>query len=137
MYEVFEHTADLGLRVTAPSCEALFAEAGRGLFSLFVAEGSIVGNTEEREFELNETELPFLFFDWLSELLHLFETEDVLLSEFHVRLTPTGLTAVVRGEKVDRERHRLEHEVKAITYHQLKVEEHTDGGWAAEVIVDI
>jgi SHS2 domain-containing protein len=30
----------------------------------------------------------------------------------------------------------LEHEVKAITYHGLKVEP-ADGGWLAEVIVDI
>ena len=33
-------------------------------------------------------------------------------------------------------RHRLLHEVKAITYHGLRVEP-AAGGWLAEVIVDI
>jgi SHS2 domain-containing protein len=36
MYEVFEHTADLGLRVRAADLPTLFAEAGQGLYSLIV-----------------------------------------------------------------------------------------------------
>ena len=36
----------------------------------------------------------------------------------------------------DQARHALAHEVKAITYHRLKVERTADG-WLAEVIVDI
>ena len=47
-----------------------------------------------------------------------------------------ALTATAWGEELDRDRHVLSHEVKAITYHGLKVEQDADG-WQAEIIVDI
>ena len=60
----------------------------------------------------------------------------MLFSRFEVKVRPDGLTAAAWGEELDRERHELGHEVKAITYHGLKVEE-TANGWLAELIVDI
>lgn len=136
MYETFEHTADLGLRVRAESLEALFVEAGRGLFSILVENVDEIGLDESLDIEIAGTDTDYLFFDWLSELLYQFETQHQLFGSFEVTLTDQGLTAVCRGEKVDRARHRLSHEVKAITYHGLRVEQ-SDGGWEAEVIVDI
>jgi SHS2 domain-containing protein len=53
-----------------------------------------------------------------------------------VRLSDAGVQAIVRGERFDSARHRLEHELKAITYHGLKVEQ-TGDGWVAEVVLDI
>ena len=58
------------------------------------------------------------------------------VSQFDLTHDESGLTAVCRGERLDRARHQLEHEVKAITYHELKVEQTADG-WLAEAIVDI
>lgn len=136
MYEVFEHTADLGLRVKAADLPELFAEAGRGLFSVIVDNLQDVQPREERTFALEEEDRAFLFFDWLNELLYCFESEHVLLCAFEVDLDGGRLTATARGEPVDESRHHLAHEVKAITYHRLKVEQ-TDSGWLAEVIVDI
>ena len=53
-----------------------------------------------------------------------------------MNVTDAGLTATVRGEPFDPARHVLAHEVKAITYHELKVVRDGDQ-WLAEVIVDI
>lgn len=136
MYELFEHTADLGLRVQAATLEELFAEAGRGLCAMTVENVEAVAAVEHRELRIEGTELDYLLFDWLNELLFLFETEELLLTEFEIRLTDEGLHADCRGEHSDRSRHRLTHEVKAITYHGLKLEQKPDG-WHAEVIVDI
>ncbi len=82
----------------------------------------------------NPTEL---LFDWLAELLFVFDTKHLLFVEFDVRINGEHkLQATARGETVDETRHRLDHEVKAITYHGLTVRR--DGpGWMAEVIVDI
>jgi SHS2 domain-containing protein len=60
----------------------------------------------------------------------------LVLRAFDVHLTEIGLKAAARGERLDPERHVLDHEVKAITYHQLKLEQ-TTSGWLLEVIVDI
>ena len=50
MYEVFEHTADVGLRARAGDLNGLFAEAGRGLFSLLVENLDVVRPGVWREF---------------------------------------------------------------------------------------
>ena len=57
-------------------------------------------------------------------------------ADFDVRVEPGGLAATARGEPIDPQRHHLDVEVKAITYHGLKVQQEGDG-WLAEVIVDV
>lgn len=135
-YETFDHTADLGLRVRAPDLATLFIDAARGLFSMIVCEPGTIRPVDAVSIELDAPALDLLLFDWLSELVYLYETRHLLLGEFEVQLSESHLTAIARGEPLDRTRHELEHEVKAITYHGLKVEQTSDG-WLAEVIVDI
>jgi SHS2 domain-containing protein len=135
MYELFEHTADLGLRVRAPDLEALFAEAAEGLFAA-IAERSGEPGHEVLRFDLHADRLEWLFFDWLAELLYVFESRRLLLGPFHVRLAGLRLTGEARGRPFDTDRDRSLHEVKAITYHGLSVEHGADG-WVAEVVVDI
>jgi len=137
MYETFEHTADLGLRVRASDLDSLFAEAGRGLFSMIIANLDEVRLIEEVSLGVVGAELDYLFFDWLNELLYIFETRRLVLAHFEVKVADGGVQATARGEPFDSARHRPEHEVKAITYHELKVEQQADGTWLAEVIVDI
>lgn len=136
MYELFEHTADLGLRVRAPDLETLFREAAEGFFALVVEGGPPSSGAREFRFELEAGRHDDLLFDWLNELLHTFDSTGCLLGAFEVRVTERRLEATARGGPLDPvERGRLR-EVKAITYHGLKVEP-SDGGWLAEVIVDI
>ncbi|NIP85475.1 MAG: archease [Planctomycetales bacterium] len=136
MFEVFEHTADLGLRVRAADADQLFAEAGRGLFSVIVANLDAVQPVQTKTYHLEGDDYEYLLFDWLSELLYTFETEKLLLSQFQVKVTDAGVDAVCRGETMDSRRHEMDHEIKAITYHRLKVQQ-TEAGWLAELIVDI
>lgn len=136
MYEVFEHTADLGLRVRAADLDALFAEAGRGLFEIIAGDLSGIQPLVRETIELAGDEVDYLLFDWLNELLYAFESRRMLFVDFQVQVSETGLWAVAAGEPWDPDRHRLEHEVKAVTYHGLSVQ-HNDGQWQAEVILDI
>ncbi len=136
VYEFFEHTADLGLRVRAADLEGLFTEAARGLFSMIVENLDEVAATRSVRFFIEGDDPALLLLDWLNELLATFDTRHLLLSEFEVRLSGQGVEATARGEPLDEGRHRLDHEVKAITYHGLEVRR-IDGGWEAEVIVDI
>jgi SHS2 domain-containing protein len=136
MYESFEHTSDLGLRVKAADLETLFREAAEGLFSLIVEDWQPEIAGRSFDFNLRSDGRDTLFFDWLSELLYTFHTERVLLGGFTVSLERDTLAATAIGTPLDHSAHRLLHEVKAITYHGLKVERRA-GGWLAEVIVDI
>ncbi len=136
MFEIFEHTADIGIRVRAGTLEELLADAAQGLFSIIVANPEAVRPLQEMTFSVAGEPHDDLLLDWLDELLYTFDTKRLLFREFEMRCSPEGLTATARGEPVDRTRHELHMEVKAITYHGLKVERDGDG-WLAEVIVDI
>jgi SHS2 domain-containing protein len=139
MFEVFEHTADLGIRVRASSLNELFVDAGRGLIAQ-LANLAAVRPVTVKTITLTSDSLEYLLFDWLSELIYTFEESRLLLGEFEVLVTEVAgvfqLTANCRGEVADVARHELDHEVKAITYHGLFVRQSTDG-WEAEVIIDI
>lgn len=136
MYEFFEHTADLGLRVRAGGLSELMADAARGLFSMIVENLGDVGVSTTMPVRVEGLDPAYLLLDWLGELLAIFDTRRLVLCDFQVRVTSEGLDATVGGEPLDPRKHRLAHEVKAITYHRLRVEQ-VDGDWQAEVIVDI
>jgi SHS2 domain-containing protein len=136
MHEFFEHTADIGIRVRAADLETLFVEAATALFEAIVEDLDAVRPQRTVAVRVNGTDREYLLFDWLKELLYRFDAERLLFSRFTVKITPDGLEATAHGEELDRERHELGHEVKAITYHGLRVEQ-SDGEWLAEVIVDI
>ncbi len=136
MYEFFDHTADIGLRIRANDLDELFSEAAGALFSIIVANLETVKTVEQKTFEIEGDDHENLLHDWLAELLYTFHTEHRVFSQFEVHLADDKLTATAGGEKIDETRHELDAEIKAITYHGLKVERQTDG-WLAEVIVDI
>lgn len=136
MFETFDHTADLGLRIRAPDLDTLFAEAGQALFSIIVEDPFSVRPTHALDVRLESDDLVYLLFDWLKELLYHFDAEHLLLARFEVKVVNNSLTARVWGEPLDRDRHELNHEVKAVTYHGLRVDREGPG-WLAEVIVDI
>lgn len=136
MFETFDHTADLGLRIRSPNFDTLFVESATALFSIIVEDLSTVRPTVEVQVNLEAEERDYLLFDWLKELLYRFDGEHLLFSTFEVNVSEKGLLGKAWGEPMDRSRHELSHEVKAITYHAFKVEQ-TDEGWLAEIIVDI
>ena len=138
MYEVFDHTADIGIRIKAATQEDLFREAAEALFSLIVTDLQTVEPRQQLSLSLalRNKEYDYLLFDWLNELLYTFDAQQIALSKFDVKISLASLEATALGEPIDPTRHRLEHEIKAITYHGLKVVRE-DEQWLAEVIVDI
>jgi len=136
MFEVFPHTADVGLRVSAESLAALLVEAGRGFTSLLVENLDAIEPRQAEAFAIEGSEHDYLFFDWLNELLYTFETRHLVFSRFEVTPGEAGIDATAWGEALDLARHRTHHEIKAVTYHGLRVDESADG-WTAEVILDI
>jgi SHS2 domain-containing protein len=136
MYEIFEHTADFGIRARAGSLNDLFADAARGLFSLMVTNLDQVRTVEDVAFQLDGDDREELLHDWLAELLYTFSARRLVLAKFDVKIDSNGISATAWGEPIDPSRHEIEVEVKAITWHALNVEQ-TAEGWLAEVIVDV
>ena len=135
-FEVFAVTADKGVRAWGKDLPEVFASAARGMWSLMVEPG----RAQRREMlpvTVEATDRETLLVAWLNELLYLHEVERFVAADFAFRyVTDTRLEAEVWGERVDRARHPLVGHVKAATYHLLHVRP-TDGGWEAQVVVDV
>ncbi len=135
-YSLIEHTADIGIHVQAKDLNSLFADAARGLFAIIVDNPDEIQVRQSIEIQIPGENREHLLMDWLAELLIKFELDKLLLGKFEVVVGSRGLHALAHGEAIDFSRHRLAHEVKAITYHRLAVAQ-TAQGWTAEVLVDI
>jgi SHS2 domain-containing protein len=137
--ETFDHTADVGLRVTGVDLDDLFRTAAGGVFDYIVANRDAVRVAAREPVELDADTPARLLLAWLNELIFRFETGHTLYTAFDVRVADDGrsLRAEVGGEPIDRDRHELDHEVKAVTYHGLDLRRENGGGWVAEVILDI
>ena len=134
-YEFIDHTADVGIRVEAPTAAALFETAARALTEIVTDAGAVMPRVK-RTVELEEETLEVLLVSWLQELLYLLEIEGLAFSRFGVKIDGTRLHAAVWGEPFDPELHPRKSDIKAVTYHQLEVGRKGDS-WEARVIFDV
>ncbi len=136
--ETFEHTADVGLRVHGDDLDDLFRTAAEGVFDYIVANRGAVRDVTTEEVVLTGDDPAELLVVWLNELIFRSETQHRLYTRFDVHLDQSGraLRAQIGGEPIDRGRHVLDHEVKAVTHHALSLEREGEG-WVAELILDI
>jgi SHS2 domain-containing protein len=132
-FEELEHTADCGIRAYGRTSDELFANAAAGMFSL-ITDLDTVKPVGEYEVRAKARDLKALLVDFLSELLFVHENRKLLFSEFDVKVEGLAVDARVRGEPIDRTRHRLHLSLKAVTYHDMIVD--PDRG-IAQVIFDI
>jgi len=135
-YEVIDHTADVGLRAYGKDLETLFTNAASGMFSILADLKNVRPKTSLR-IKLEAPNIEELFLSWLSELLYQCESRKIIFKEFLIdKLSQNSISATAQGEKLNSHRHRLKTEIKAVTYHQLKVRKIKDY-WQGEVIFDI
>lgn len=136
MFEILEHTADIGFRVRASTAEELFARAAEALASLAFE----LDNVEERdcwELEAKGEDWESLLVNWLSEVLYLMDARRLLLCRCEVsRISSDSVAGRGFGEPCNPARHRAKLVIKGVTYHQLQVEQRPEG-WYAQVILDI
>jgi SHS2 domain-containing protein len=121
-YELIDHTADMGIKAHGSSLSEAFANAGRGMFDI-ITDSSKIESKTEYDIHLSADSLDQLLVDWLSELLFLQGAKNLVFGEFIVTIDEKRclLSAVVRGEEFKREKHNVGIEIKAVTYHLLKV----------------
>jgi SHS2 domain-containing protein len=135
-YEVFEHTADIGLYAYGETLPALFINAARGMVSLLVAPEQVHAVTS-REITVKGHDPISLLIAWLNELIFLFDTEYLLFRDFEIAtLTDTTLTGIARGELYDSQRHELGSAIKAATWHEAAVTQDHEG-YQARIIFDL
>ena len=135
-YEVFEHTADVGLHAYGSTLPELFIHAAQGMESLMVPLEQVRLQVS-REITAEGHDVVSLLIAWLNELIFLFDTEYLIFPEFEIdSLTGTHLKGRASGEPYDGQRHDLSSAIKAVTWHEAAVEQ-TAEGYKARIIFDI
>jgi SHS2 domain-containing protein len=135
-FEILDHTADIGIIVYGEDLKALFENAGEAFFHI-ITDLRKVRRRIERRIEIRRESLDRLMVDWLTELLYLHDVEYLLFKGFKVEsVGENGLKAKVKGEPFQEGVHVIKTEVKAVTYHQIRVNQE-DGGWKAQIIFDL
>ncbi len=135
-YEVLEHTADVGLRATAPTLEELFAEASRGMAEL---AGAWTGPGEGETVRLTVAggDLEGLLVDWLGEILYVHDSRNTAIRSVALEAVSTeGATGRVTVSPLAPDAEDEGTQIKAITFHQLEVRRKPEG-WTARVFFDI
>jgi len=135
-FELFDHTADIGIRVRAATLPELLAPATEGLYAV-IGEVMAAQEAEPVSFDLTDSDPSLLLRDYLGELLVLFDRDArrvILLDD--PTFNEQRLKVTVRTANVDQERSDLLREVKAVTYHELDIRP-IPGGYEATIIVDI
>lgn len=128
-----EHTGDLAIEVIADTREELFAEALIALIRLMVDPDSIRA-AEERRIPVSGGDGEALR-DLLAAALNVFMVEGFVWRDAELRDDSRAPFARLEGEKFDPARHQLLEEIKAVTYHRLKVER-VGAEWRAMVVFD-
>jgi SHS2 domain-containing protein len=134
-FDVLEHPADIGFRAFGNDLPELFANAALAMLSI-AGDPEAAEPREEYRMAVESGDRECLMVDWLSEVLYWFDGKRIAFRDFAVTVTDSGLQAVGRGEPRDAERHQARLIVKAVTYHQLKIEQR-GGLWVTEVYLDI
>ena len=135
-FELIEHPADVGIRVYGRDLAELFAHAALGLCSLITATETVL-ERETRSVEVAAPDRESLLVAWLSEVLWLIETEDLLFARFTIEsLSDTMLQALAHGEAADPQRHPYRGVIKAVTYHQLALRQRAST-WSTNIIFDV
>jgi SHS2 domain-containing protein len=134
-FEILEHTADVGLRMTGSSPEEVLEAAGEGLATLLGAW--VPGPGKEHHVETIAPDRAALLAAWVDDLLYIHEAEDVVFGGFDVNL-PEDSRLAARVLIVPRDERELEGVgIKAATYHRLRFEQRQDGTWVGEIYVDV
>ena len=135
-YETIDHTADLGIIVKGGNIKELFVNAANAMIDLMV-KADVPEKSPERKLIIEGADLPDLMVRWLSEILYLFNGEHILVRAIEIgSMSPTRLQSTLSGVSLNKTDHEILREIKAVTYHQIGVEETADG-WEARVIFDI
>jgi SHS2 domain-containing protein len=139
-FREIDHTGDIGIQITASALPQLFERAAAGTFRV-LTDPNTIRPTDATTITVDGHDLEALMVRWLSDLNYRHTVEHVLYGAFEVNTIDEQtdgltLTATVRGEPIDSDRHTVYTEIKAITFHGLDVHR-TDDGWAVQVIFDM
>ena len=135
-FEILEHPADVGFLAYGATREEMFQNAAAAMLSL-ACEPAAIEEREHRELVAEGEDVEALLYAWLAEILAVMDAEQLFFRRAEVtEMSARRIHGVAYGEKFDRARHHAGTYIKAVTYHQFRIE-HTAEGWRSRVFLDV
>ena len=135
-YEQIPHTADIAVRVYGKNLKELFVNAAYAMFDI-IADLEGLKTPLSIDVKLNAPSKEELLISWLDELLYNSCTKSIIFSEFEIlSLDDKNITAKVKGRSIGDNKNRLKTEIKAATYHDLKIKK-TPSGYSVSIVFDV
>ena len=130
--EIFEHTADAGIRAESPTLSEAFNEVSLA-FTEIVTGGSLPNKKTNFKIEIEATTLDSLLVNYISHLIYLFDTKNFLVcsADITVKTESCTISGNLEGDFYDESKHGYGVEIKAVSYHMLKISE----GPPSEIVV--
>ena len=119
---MIDHTADLMVKAFGNTLEECFSNAGYALFDQTV-DLSTVEPLNSFTIEISGDHIEDRFYSFLSELLFLEDCEGLVLCDLNVRFDGDKVVCNAKGEVLDRGKHRVRSEIKAVTYHMMNIDQ--------------
>ena len=129
-------TADVAFAAYGHDAKEMFINSALALFEV-MTDTSKIKPKEKRTVVVEGHDMKALMFSWLSELIFLSSSENMMFSKFDLEIDEENLkiNAKCYGESINMKKHELRTEVKAATYHKMEIEK--NGQWRAQVILDV
>lgn len=130
-FEEISHTADRALHVWAPDLVSLFLTAAVGMNSLMKVD-CLEELPEEIQFNLSADDLEGLLVAFLSEILYQMESSGHVFIITDLEVGDENLTGRLKACHGG----VLSKEIKAVTYHNLRIQP-IEGGFETTIVFDV
>ncbi len=120
-YERLEHTADVMVRCTGATLEECFCNAAYALSDQMI-DASTVDEKLSFDIDVSGDDDEDRLFSYLSEVLFIIDSESVALGRFTVKFAGDRVIGKAYGEPLDLKKHRPKTEIKAVTYHMMRID---------------
>lgn len=134
-YEIFDHTADIGIKITGNSINEILKKAILATADL-LSGGIEIAPKIKKILTFEEDDISTVLVCVLEEIIYFFESQLFLPSECSIKIEDHRYEIILKGSIASTEDIKDGTEIKAVTYHQLKIKK-TEDKYEATVIFDV
>ena len=128
------HTADIKFQAFGKTIEKCFENSGLATaYSIFYGK---VKNKKVKKIKVKGNDLRSLLYNFLDEIIYLFDAESFLVGGLKVKINKNILEAELNGDDAENyDKSKMDH-IKSVTYSEMFVEK-VDAGFVCQVVLDV
>lgn len=136
-YKILDHATDAFIEVTASNLEEAFLTAANAVIETTL-DRKTVKEKEEWPIIVQGKDLNYLLFNWLEAIIYQLITDGFAIKRIELDLKKNEeyeISATSYGEPIDLKKHNFKVEIKAPTFHEMKILE--DGQVKMRFLLDL